>query len=219
MPTRPFTLSRGALFPSRLFQKNFATSKIGFSVCLLGGDALITRARNTIVTQFLDTPAATHLLFIDADIGFSPEAALRLLRSGYPVVAGVYPAKTLNWAEITRRASDPTCPLPESALQYVVDFGPPVHSTRTRRKVTSRAPSTLIPFPTVSCTARSSLASERASKSGSRGSGWPRPCSDHRGSLPCLRVLASSAGRRQSVRAFRVANGWVVRGPGRPAPR
>jgi len=100
-------------------------ARIGFSVCLLGGDALITRARNTIVTQFLDMPAATHLLFIDADIGFTPEAALRLLRSGYPVAAGVYPAKTLNWAEIARRASDPKCPLPESALQYVVDFGPP----------------------------------------------------------------------------------------------
>jgi hypothetical protein len=32
------------------------------------GDALITRARAELVALFLDDPAATHLLFVDADI-------------------------------------------------------------------------------------------------------------------------------------------------------
>jgi hypothetical protein len=32
------------------------------------GDALITRARADLVALFLDDPAATHLLFVDADI-------------------------------------------------------------------------------------------------------------------------------------------------------
>jgi hypothetical protein len=44
------------------------------------GDSLVTRARNDCVAYFLSYPQFTHLFWIDADIGYSPEAALRLLR-------------------------------------------------------------------------------------------------------------------------------------------
>ena len=56
------------------------------------GESLVTRARNECVARFLGSQA-THLLFIDADIGFKPESALRLLESGFSVVAGAYPLK------------------------------------------------------------------------------------------------------------------------------
>ena len=52
-------------------------------------DSLITRARNDCAAYFL-AGDYTHLFFIDADIGFEPKAALRLLQSGHDVVAGVY---------------------------------------------------------------------------------------------------------------------------------
>ena len=61
------------------------------------GDSLVTRARNDCVAQFLANPAFTHLFWIDADIGFSPEAAMRLLLSDHDVVAGVYPLKREEW--------------------------------------------------------------------------------------------------------------------------
>ena len=61
------------------------------------GESLVTRARNNCVAQFLANPQWTHLFWIDADIGFSTQAAFRLLRSGYDIAAGVYPLKRENW--------------------------------------------------------------------------------------------------------------------------
>jgi hypothetical protein len=63
----------------------------------LDGDSLITRARNRLVAEFMADARWTHLFWIDADIGFEPEGALRLLLSGHEVVAGVYPQKTDGW--------------------------------------------------------------------------------------------------------------------------
>jgi len=67
------------------------------ALALLGHDSLITRSRNTLVTQFIDTPEATHLLFIDADISFEPEQVYEMLRFDEDVVAGIYPLKVINW--------------------------------------------------------------------------------------------------------------------------
>jgi len=63
----------------------------------LDGDSLITRARNRLVAEFMADPRWTHLFWIDTDIGFEPDAALRLLLSGRDVVAGAYPLKRDGW--------------------------------------------------------------------------------------------------------------------------
>src|SRR5882762_2004369 len=42
-------------------------------------DSLITRARNHIANEFLREDGFTHLLFIDADLGFDANAVLRYL--------------------------------------------------------------------------------------------------------------------------------------------
>jgi len=60
-------------------------------------DSLIPRARNRLVAEFMADPRWTHLFWIDADIGFAPEAALRLLLAGRDVVAGAYPLKQDGW--------------------------------------------------------------------------------------------------------------------------
>ena len=77
-------------------------SNIELSVLMRDGDALITRARANLVTLFLDNPSATHLLFVDADIGFEPDQAFRMIESGADVVAGVYPIKRVNWDKAKR---------------------------------------------------------------------------------------------------------------------
>lgn len=63
----------------------------------LDGDSLIPRARNRLVAEFMADERWTHLFWIDADIGFEADAALRLLRAGRDVVAGVYPHKSDGW--------------------------------------------------------------------------------------------------------------------------
>lgn len=70
-----------------------------FQVMLQQGESLITRARNNCVASFLASPQYTHLFWIDADIGFSAEAAFRLLASGHDVCAGVYPLKREQWPQ------------------------------------------------------------------------------------------------------------------------
>ncbi len=70
---------------------------------LAGGDALITRARSVLVSKFLDTPGATHLLFVDADIAFEPEQVWRLLRADKDFVAAFYPLKAIDWDAVPQR--------------------------------------------------------------------------------------------------------------------
>ncbi|MBU1357730.1 MAG: hypothetical protein KKC85_00400 [Gammaproteobacteria bacterium] len=69
----------------------------GMQTRFLDGDSLITRARNRLVAEFMADARWTHLFWIDADIGFEPDAALRLLLAGREVVAGVYPLKNDGW--------------------------------------------------------------------------------------------------------------------------
>jgi len=67
------------------------------SLELLGYDSLITRSRNTLLAKFLDSATATHLMFIDADIGFELRQVLRMLEFDQDVVGGVYPLKAIDW--------------------------------------------------------------------------------------------------------------------------
>jgi hypothetical protein len=66
---------------------------------LLGGESLISRARNAIVAQFMSKPY-THLLFLDADLVFEPESVLRLLASNLEFCGAIYPKKAINWQRV-----------------------------------------------------------------------------------------------------------------------
>src|SRR5271170_1363655 len=98
-----------------------AYSGVSLKVLFKDGDALITRARASLVAQFLDDPDATHLLFIDADIGFEPEQVLRLLQCGAEMCAAVYPVKRIDWDKV-KKTFDSARPNPAAAsLQYVFE--------------------------------------------------------------------------------------------------
>jgi hypothetical protein len=102
---------------------------IGLHVDLIGGDALITRARSRLAARFLAHGQATHILFCDADIGFSPENLFRLLSADKPVIGGVYPLKMIDWDKARAAAKADAPDLLAASLGYVIRFIPtPDHS-------------------------------------------------------------------------------------------
>ena len=118
------------LYVSSIFALQSAVrplSNLRLKVELRDGDALITRARANLMTYFLDDPTATHLLFIDADIGFTPEQVFRLLESGADVVAGVYPIKKVNWDKARRAVETRRPNVPAASLDYVFELDNPDH--------------------------------------------------------------------------------------------
>ena len=59
-----------------------------------GQESLGTRARNTLVANFLDNDSFTHLLFIDADIGFEAKSLKRFLEYDKEVLCGTLSYET-----------------------------------------------------------------------------------------------------------------------------
>jgi hypothetical protein len=117
-----------SIYASSIFQLQRAVrskSNIDLKVLMRDGDALITRARANLVTMFLDDPAATHFLFVDADIGFTPDQVFRLIESGADVVAGIYPIKRVNWDKAKRSLQSNPSKAPSAALDYVLEFDDP----------------------------------------------------------------------------------------------
>jgi hypothetical protein len=96
---------------------------VELKVDLTGGDALITRARSRMLAHFLATDCS-HMLFVDADIGFRPENVFRLLDAGHDVSAGVYPLKRIDWDKARAAAVAGASDLQAASVGYVVRFLP-----------------------------------------------------------------------------------------------
>jgi hypothetical protein len=97
---------------------------VGLHIELTGGDALITRARSRMATQFLEETDHTHLLFVDADIAFRPEHVFRLIEADKDVVGGVYPLKLVDWSKAAAAVKDGLKDVQAASLGYVVGFIP-----------------------------------------------------------------------------------------------
>lgn len=93
---------------------------VAHTLLTLTNESLITRARNRLVGQFLETPG-THLFFIDADLRFHPGDVLRLLAHDRPVVAAAYPAKAVREDNIVGHVFDDVEQVRRATTQYVVN--------------------------------------------------------------------------------------------------
>jgi hypothetical protein len=68
---------------------------IEWTVETMTNESLISRARDTLTAKFLHTEGSTHLMFIDADIGWEPWHLLVLLNRKVDVIGGLYPMKSM----------------------------------------------------------------------------------------------------------------------------
>jgi hypothetical protein len=92
---------------------------LNVSIKTVAYESLVTRGRNTIVAAFLDLPAETHLMFIDADIGFSVQQLQRMLNFDQDVVAGMYPLKAIDYDNAAFQRAAAGEPLQTAQLRYV----------------------------------------------------------------------------------------------------
>jgi hypothetical protein len=81
-----------------------AKYNIPLQIYYLFNESLVTRARNYCVDEFMRS-GATHLMFIDSDIGFNPQDVIAMLaiqtdESDYDVIGGPYPKKCISWEKI-----------------------------------------------------------------------------------------------------------------------
>lgn len=78
----------------------FKKYDIQYIIKTISGEAMITRARNALVAEFLGHKDCTHLMFIDSDITFDPLNIVRMVKLDKPVIGGAYPIKRMNYDNI-----------------------------------------------------------------------------------------------------------------------
>jgi len=68
---------------------------IEWAIETMNNESLISRGRNTLTAKFLNNKESTHLMFIDADIGWEPWHVLSMLDRDVDIIGGLYPMKTM----------------------------------------------------------------------------------------------------------------------------
>ena len=110
-----------------------------YSMITIDNESLVTRARNTLVAYFLADPSATHLMFIDADIGWTSQDIIRMMSYDQDVIVGAYPKKGIKYPDIKSAVKNNPDILPEHlewhSSNYVVNMAWETVDGQTRARV------------------------------------------------------------------------------------
>ncbi|MGA9491852.1 MAG: hypothetical protein WBV80_16610 [Mycobacterium sp.] len=68
-------------------------------------DALVANARNQLTRQFLESEA-THLMWIDADIGFNALDIVSMILADQDIICGMYPMKAIDWERVAQAVNE-----------------------------------------------------------------------------------------------------------------
>lgn len=115
---------------SQVFANNRVLMYMGF----MQNESLITRGRNRLTDDFLSTDA-THLMFIDADIGFDPQDIIPMIEADKEIICGIYPKKEIDWCRVEEavKAGVTADRLHEHTGAFVVNFADGVRVVDVKR--------------------------------------------------------------------------------------
>ena len=97
-------------------------------------ESLITRARNNLAKEFLDSNA-DYLFFVDADEGFNVPDVIKMIDSGKDLIGGVYPMKNINWANVRKAALEGRENLEEYSGIFAMNLLPGATTVRLNEPV------------------------------------------------------------------------------------
>lgn len=75
--------------------KELRTAGIDHGLLTMANESLVTKARSRIANFYMNNTEYEKILFIDSDIGFSPEDVFKLLMSDKDIICGAYPMKSI----------------------------------------------------------------------------------------------------------------------------
>lgn len=101
----------------------FSQAKIQMQYAYMMNESLITRARNSLAYDFLSTDC-THMMFIDADIGFDPNDIIPMIEADKDIICGIYPKKEIDWVQVEQavKAGVPAHELHKYTGAFVVNL-------------------------------------------------------------------------------------------------
>jgi hypothetical protein len=116
-----------AAYTSSLAQTPAVFMRNGVGLCFMYrvNDSVVASARNHLAHQFLQSQA-THLMWIDADIGFNPMDIVSMVYADKDVVCGIYPKKEIEWKRVAQAVKDGVRPerLNDHVGSFVVNLLP-----------------------------------------------------------------------------------------------
>lgn len=66
----------------------------------------ISESRNYLLTCWFDQTEASHILFLDADMGFEPQLIADMVEFDRPLVGSVYPKRSIDLRKVVRHAAE-----------------------------------------------------------------------------------------------------------------
>jgi hypothetical protein len=87
----------------------FTQHRVPFQYAYMMNESLITRARNSLANDFLATDC-THMMFIDADIGFNSADIIKMINANKDIICGIYPKKEIDWVQVTNAVNKGVTP-------------------------------------------------------------------------------------------------------------
>jgi len=92
-----------------IFRLHRALPPVGWTLSFASiSYADIAESRNFLLTHFFDKTDASHILFVDVDMGFEPQLVQEMIALNKPVVGAIAPRRAIDLKRLARIASEGT---------------------------------------------------------------------------------------------------------------